>query len=164
MSLERMPPDLLLWLQERVIERDGCWIWQHYAKDGLPQTKIGGKMTTVRRHIYDATHVPLTGKRIASMRCDSPLCVHPDHIAGRTRSEALRGKPKPAGHSTKIARARRASSKVTMEDVREIRASDETCVQLAERYGISRSCVSTIRRHEAWRELSSPFAGLGGLT
>jgi hypothetical protein len=162
MSLERMPPDLLLWLQERVIERDGCWIWQRYAKGGSPQADIGGRVQLVRRYVYNATHVALTAKRVASMRCDSPLCVHPDHIAGRTRSEVHRGKPKPHGHGVKIAKARRAVSKVTGDDVAAIRESDETGQALAKRYGVSRSCISTIRLHKVWRELSSPFAGLGG--
>ena len=48
-----------------------------------------------------------------------------------------------------------------MEKAQEIRASDKPCHVLALVYGVDKSMVSRVRRGEAWRDYSSPFAGLG---
>ncbi len=42
----------------------------------------------------------------------------------------------------------------------EIRMSTEPAPVLAERFGISKSAISRIRRNEVWRMLTSPWQGL----
>ncbi len=63
--------------------------------------------------------------------------------------------------SAKIAVAKRAQTgKITLDDARQIRTSDEPVKVLAERYGLSKDRIYRIRRGLAWREYSNPFAGL----
>ena len=50
-----------------------------------------------------------------------------------------------------------------MEQVREIRLSEDSGPVLAERYGVNRSLIGGIRRGTAWRDYSNPFAGLMGM-
>lgn len=64
--------------------------------------------------------------------------------------------------SAKIAATKRAQmAKLTIEQVREIRQRTTTIVQAAEKYGVHPSKISLIRRHQIWREHSTPWAGLG---
>lgn len=58
------------------------------------------------------------------------------------------------------AMARRATSRITDDMVREIRSSSDSLDVLAGRYGISRSYVYQLRRMTARADYSSPFAGL----
>jgi hypothetical protein len=78
-----------------------------------------------------------------------PACVNPEHLEAVTPAENVR-------------RGRRA--KLTAEQVAEIRASADTQMVLARRYGISQPQVSRIKRGQTWRgapvsRVSPPSAG-----
>jgi len=47
-------------------------------------------------------------------------------------------------------------SKLTEEQVKEIRASDETSVVLAKKYGVDRHTISNILLHHTWRNVIAP--------
>lgn len=164
MSLvKKMPADDLAWLQERAIERDGCWVWLHSCQDGCdPRAGRHNKSVAVRRYVYNATHPePIDGKQCAVVleTCDA-LCVHPDHIQAASRSSRQKGRKQSRDHSLAISKAMRARSRLTPEIVSQIRASDEPGVVLARRFGIDDSYVSDIRAQRAWADHASPFAGL----
>lgn len=56
---------------------------------------------------------------------------------------------------------RRTDAKLSLDDVSQIRASDEKHEDLAARYGVSKSLIGRIRRGQMWKTFSaSPFAGL----
>ena len=99
--------------------------------------------------------------------CDNPYCINPAHQRAVTESEkskraAERGSVSSPVRAKKIAETKRTQGKLTVEQAREIRHSDETGPVLSARYGINRSVVNAIKRGDAWKEYSSPFAGLGG--
>jgi hypothetical protein len=164
MSLERMPPDLLLWLQERVIERDGCWIWQRTANRGDgPRAHINGQTISVRRYLFNQTHMAQLGPtRCAVTTCDSPLCVHPDHITSTGRAMVQKGRPQRPTHTANIVKALTVNAKVSPEDLHEIRGSDEPLTVLADRYGVHPSYIGYIKRGERRKDYASPWAQLMG--
>jgi hypothetical protein len=152
------------WLYARTIERDGCLIWAGcYGRNGTqPQATIDSKPRPVGRVIWELVHgrpVP-TGCRVGPV-CEVPGCVHPEHLLARKPGAVARGRPLPIAHRINIAEAKRATSKLAQEAVREIRSSDESGPVLAAAHGIDLTYVHMIKRGEVRRDYGGHFAGLG---
>lgn len=146
----------------RTRESGDCLEWAGYAIEGkFPQIRVDWKCYPVRRLVWQLVHGPAKPEQWIGCNCDNPLCVNPDHLVARTRSKALKGARRTVTHKQKIAKTRRAGSKVTMEMVREIRTSGERNIDLANRLGLTQSYVSRIRLGKAWVEYVTPFQGLG---
>lgn len=151
------------WFLARVIERDGCLIWAGHISGGgkVPQVRIDYRLHSVNRVIWELTHnrkVP-SGLRVGAS-CGFDGCVHPDHLAARKVGVLTRGIPMTSERKMRIAMARRASSSRTQADANAIRLDPRPAIQLVQEYGIHHSQICRIRRGEAWRDYSNPFAGL----
>lgn len=147
----------------RTREIGGCMEWAGYAVEGkFPQIRVDGKCYPVRRLVWLVTRGATRSDLWITNSCNNPLCVNPDHLMAHTRSKAMANAVRPAAHSAKISSGKRRKSKLTLEIVREIRASDEPNPVLAERYGLMPGYVSHLRHnHDLWKDYSSPFLGLG---
>ena len=158
-----VPADIdLASLLARVDEVGDCLIWNCYALDGLhPQWRVGGRLWNVRRLLWLLVRGPLAAGLQVGAGCDVDLCVHPDHLAARTRSQACAGKPKTAAHRVRIALAKRADSTLTADIVQAVRMSAEPSVVLDEQLGLSRGYASKLRTGAVWRQHGCAFGGLG---
>jgi len=161
---QRVPDIGLEWLRARAVDDGcGCLEWGRYCIHGVyPAAKIAGRTWYVRRLLWALTR----GREVPSgmdvcASCDTPLCVHPDHLVLRRPSSRSAGVPKSAHHRMATALAMRSRSKLTGEMVRDIRASDEANAVLDQRYGLFSGHVAKIRAHARWQDHSSPFARLG---
>lgn len=155
----------IAWLTGRVKEdEDGCWIWQGACANAgrSPRAQIGGKVFYVRRMLHDLMHPqkPLKEGQCPGSTCGKYLCCHPDHSIKSNRSKVQKGRVKSVAHRAAIAKSRRASAKITAEQVREIRQSTGTNEEIAAIYGIDDTYVSQIKRYEVWREYANPFSAL----
>lgn len=156
-------------IKSRCIEEGECWIWQGALNAcGYPIMKAKGVKSgcqLVRRVV-----VTLDGRTpkprqpvIASCddrRCCNPACLKLSTPSAVGKRAAKKGAFSGASRRSKIADSRRTRSKLTQEQVQEIRASTESGPILAARYGVVKSTVSGIRRGELRRDYSNPFAGL----
>lgn len=147
-----------------------CWEWQRTATFGrYPNTRHKGKTVAVRRLVLELSGIALKPKSHVITTCGCDLCINPEHLQQVTQHISMKragakGRLSDPVRSAKIAATKRASpiAKLDMETVRQIRASSETTVALAARYGVSQSKISAIQHHRAWREFrNNPFAGLG---
>lgn len=78
---------------------------------GTPQIRVDGRLTTVRRVVWELAHGPLAPKATVAACPDEPTCVRLEHLSlGRSRHTPAR--PKPVLRR----RARRGSG--TMREVR----------------------------------------------
>ena len=153
-------------LLARTIEEGDCLLWAGAVQDGqYPMWRIGdGKQHVVRRLIWTLAHEARPNGLQVGCNCGTPLCVHPDHLAARTRSKAQRGLPKSPLARIRVTLAKQAASKVLdMETARAIRASTDSCCDLDRQYGLVRGKSWRIKNNLTWREISSPFARLGAL-
>lgn len=152
------------WLQARVIERDGCLVWNLSCAGGTnnPQANIGGTMVKVRRLIWELSR----GKKIPSKveirsECEHDKCVHPDHLVASKRGAALKGKEKTMLQRIKIANSMRKRSAYKEELIEQIRSEYTTHAEASRKTGISESHVRGIRNNLYRCDYSNPFAGLG---
>jgi hypothetical protein len=154
-------------LEKHTEPRGACIAWTGSSNGANPQIRLGGAagaVYMVRRVVYTLVHgegsIPpgfLVGLRRG---CQCDLCVHPMHLVARSQSHAQKGRPASTARKVRIAAAKRAKSRLTIEAVRAIRASDEPASALDARHGLTKGYASRIRRGEAWVDHASPFAGL----
>lgn len=156
-------------LLARTDEIGECRVWNgYYGNAGTPQVCHEGGMVSVRKLIVELEGKPINGKYFA-VNCDTCGCIEPKHIVQRYPTVHYKAMAKKAHEGTAatyrkkrvtIARRSRPDTKLDLEKVREIRASEESSPILAEKYGVSRSLISRIRSGKQWRDEANPFAGL----
>lgn len=162
--------ETLAWMTitDKTVEEGECWIWTASTSSGTgyPIMKMPGcPCETVRRIVLRMSGKPLKPRQPVEATCDERLCVNPAHMrasstAAIAQKAAKRGAYSSISRRAKIAASRRGKMKLTMEQAREIRCSEESGPVLAQRYGVNRSLVNNIKAGRAWRDYSSPFAGL----
>ena len=156
-------------LKARTVEVGDCWEWQGpYTYNGKnPIVRHKGKAVTARRLALQLSGEKMREKTQVLPTCDNHRCINPEHLRQYSSSDCMKiqgakGLMSDQVRSAKIAAAKRAQmAKLTIEQVREIRQRTTTIVQAAEKYGVHPSKISLIRRHQIWREHSTPWAGLG---
>ena len=78
-----------------------CWLGAAGA-DGTPQIRIDGRLTTVRRVVWEQTHGPLPAGSTVAACPDEPRCVRVDHLTlGRKRRSPLAPQATPAAQRTR---------------------------------------------------------------
>lgn len=155
-------------LIERTDEVADCHLWSGSTNSGLPTYKPANKpCTLVRRAMYQLAGGQLKRRVPIDDSCGERLCINPAHLhQSSTRKvgqkAAAKGAWRTKARAAKIASAKRTGpqSKITIEDARVIRLSDDTGPVLAARYGVNRAVINGIKAGTRWRDYSSPFAGL----
>ena len=147
-------PDERFWSKVDVIDDDhSCWLWTA-VRSGYPPRqygfiKIGGKNVKAHRHAYELKVGPI-GDAYVLHRCDTPLCVRPDHLFLGTHADNM----KDRGSKERQARGdRHWATKATADQVREVRHLREQGLlykEIAEQCGLSKGIVGNILRGTTW--------------
>lgn len=165
--------EILDWLAGQCVPGEGgCMIW----RGGISTGGKGSALPTVR-HPVTRRNMPgrrvlmlAMGKDVAGKCCTSscrnPMCMAQSHAEAITRKELqARTGPKLAGNrvrNAKLAEAARRQSPLTIEKVREMRASGMRATEAASAYGVQLQVAARILRGDSWRDYTNdPFAGLG---
>jgi hypothetical protein len=157
----------------RVVECGDCLRWiGSITRGGIghPTMRLaGGKQVLVRRQVWEQANGPIPPGKIIRCRCETPLCVALEHLRLTTYRElALQlgalGVMSGPVRSARIAAVKRAGkqAKMSQDEARAIRASDESSPILSRRYGVSVSHICRIKRGDVRREFAgNVWAGLG---
>lgn len=126
----------------------------------------GEKQLLARRALYEAEKGPLREGYVLVPSCGDECCIEPDHqkqITDRQKSQigAKVSNESPTKAAAAFAhRIAKGLTRLTEEQVREIRTSDELGQRLAERFGVHPKTISDVRLGKSWRGVGNPFAGL----
>lgn len=131
-----------------------CWFWvgPKFVR-GYGRFCVAGKSLRAHRFSWENFHgKQIPPELVICHSCDNKLCVNPEHLRAETQAfnnrEAIdRGLWKP---NVGTANGRAV---LTLDQVCEIRASTDTQIRLAARYGIAQTQVSRIKRGESWNQL-----------
>lgn len=158
-------------LRARTIEVGECWEWQGYSAHGTPQvfSPSGNpkrRMVSVRRLFRELITGQPQPDGFYSVSCGNVECVNPDHTLYRTQKLHFKAMGKKVGESPvralKISQYHRTkeNAKLDEQKAQEIRLSNESCRELAKKYGVNQALISRVRRGEIWKCLTNPFRGL----
>ena len=134
---------------------DDCLRWPFAVSDlGRGTVVWSGKTIPASRAMCLAAHgEPPTPEHHAAHACGKghDRCCNPRHLRWATPQENEADK---LAHGTLRRGSDINTSKLTADDVRAIRASGENGKVLADRYGVSTTAISMVRRRRSWAWLT----------
>jgi hypothetical protein len=144
------------WHKVKRASPDECWLWLG-AKIafGHGQFRTNAGTQYAHRHSWEMQHGPVPGDLCVLHRCDVPACVNPAHLFLGTREENLadmRRKKRGCNPPRKIGAAHNMA-KLGPDEVRAIRASGRSQLELAEQYGVSRRHINSIINRRIWKHI-----------
>ncbi len=129
-------------LEDRyVVEETGCWTWiATKTRAGYGRFPVDGQEQYAHRYMYERVNGPIPAGYVLDHLCRNTLCVNPDHLEPVKQVENIR---------------RGTHTKLTPDQVREIKnlPLSETQLSIAQRYGVSRSAIKSIREGRNWKDI-----------
>ena len=133
-------------------ESTGCWLWNgSIAITGYGNFYYKGHVYLAHRAsmcLFNRDKTLIPGLQV-SHSCGVRNCVAPEHLSEKTKSDNAKDK---ILHGTDNSGERCHFSKLNWTNVSDIRKSIKKQKELAETYGVSRSCISSIIRNKTWKE------------
>lgn len=144
----------LAWLRaaiERAQTTDECLVDWPFSRNhkGYPHMKWRGKVRRAHQVVLELVGRPCPpGLQVRHTCGNGHLgCLNERHL---THGSNLENAADRAEHGTEARGAAKPGAKLTEDDVRAIRASEEGIKPLARRFGIDPHTVRRIRRREKW--------------
>lgn len=125
------------WHERYEVDENGCWLWtgRVWGNSGYGSFKRNGRIVSAHRAFYELHVGPIPPGMEIDHLCRVPLCVNPRHMEPVTHAENDR---------------RGAATRLTWQQVEEIRHSTDPQYVLARRYGIAHNHVSQILSGKSW--------------
>jgi hypothetical protein len=160
------------------IEVGDCLEWQGQfsCRGATPCVKSRDGSTysaahAVNRHLWERAHGPVPEGKIVYRKCCNNACVNIDHLAVGTKAQWVANRKKHGltkhtlAHKIKIAKSSRVrpTARNSVEQVKQVRelSGHLSKTEISVQTGVSLDMVCDILAGRAWRDYSSPFAGLG---
>jgi hypothetical protein len=138
------------------ISESGCWIWtagtrpngkgvlypRHWTDDG--------KSVGAHRFSFELVHGPIPESMYVCHKCDTPLCVNPDHLFVGTHHDNMRDMVAKKRSFTGRGEDKKGRSKLTNQQADQIRKMDVSQSKLAAMFGVSQTTISRIKRGESY--------------
>lgn len=138
------------------IRRDpsGCWLWTAAHNGFYGKIYAWGRLRSAHRVSYRVFKGEIPHGADVRHRCDTPLCVNPDHLETGTRLDNMRD----ACERGRMAIGERTgAARLTAEAViairREYPRTERRIAELCREYGVTRRSIFRARSGETWRHL-----------
>lgn len=143
---------LMVWCSKSA----GCWEWTGFRDSkGYGRINIGDTPALAHRVSWEVFRSPIPDGMYVLHRCDNPSCMRPEHLFLGDQQMNMDDKMSKKRHRYGVSRGiAHGCSKLTEDQVREIRASVGPSRITAEQYGISGRQVRDIRTLKVWKHLS----------
>jgi hypothetical protein len=134
------------------ISESNCWICTSHPrdKDGYPQICVNRNKARLSRVYYEKYRGPIPKGICVCHTCDTPECINPDHLFLGTNEENTRDKYEK-GRSARG--ENNGFSKLTREQVIEIRSSPEPQREIAKKYGMTVSGIQCVLYRRNWKHV-----------
>lgn len=143
---------------------DECWEWQGKSKiKGYGVIGMGGRRgpkILAHRFAYTLANGPIPEDGpgyhgyVVMHTCDNRLCCNPAHLVLGTQTENVADmNRKNRGVTPALKGSKHPNSRFTEEDVRYMRRSPKSNVELAKEFGCARQVIGNIRRRISWKHV-----------
>lgn len=137
---------------------DACWPWTGHARHNFGYGNIGdenGRNENTHRVAWRLTNGPIAKGMCVLHACDNPACCNPAHLFLGTQAQNLADMTAKGRRlsTNRVKGERNWASKLTAEDVREIRrlrAEGLGPTEIAARFGVTRSAVKAVVARRTW--------------
>jgi hypothetical protein len=129
----------------------GCWLWEK-SLDVYGYGRLGHD-GLAHRHSWTIHRGPIPLGMHVLHKCDTPICVNPDHLFLGTAGDNARDRDKK-GRGAKRSGEKSNLSKLTEADVLAIRSDTRLQVIISKIYGINQTTVSKIKCRKSWAHLA----------
>lgn len=148
---EDLSPQVIALFREKVQKTKSCWLWTGYIDaNGYGMAYVGkrhgggSKSWYAHRFAYVIAHGDVPAGAVVMHTCDNPTCVNPDHLRLGTQAENMR----EASEKGRMNSPRPTLRKISEEQVRTIRESNQSSSFFAKLHGVCVSHINRIRRGE----------------
>lgn len=139
------------WLSVKKGGPDECWEWTAHTNNGYGRLSINYFPYRAHRLAFLIAHGEINPHLLVLHSCDNKLCCNPRHLSqGTTQKNSEEAKSRGLYRIG----SGNGRSKLIEEDVRKIRGSDETGVEMAKRYGVSTTVIGFVRRRKSWKHIA----------
>lgn len=119
-----------------------CIEWtKSLNKGGYGRRKFRGQSMGAHRAAWLEANGVIPEGLVVRHKCDNRSCVNIKHLELGTQAENMMD----------CSVRRTFNSKLTEEDVKEIRTSSDTLKFMAAKYSVSEATISRIRNHKRWK-------------
>jgi len=130
----------------------GCWLWTERTNDKGYPIVWAGKHRRVSRVMWELVHGPISDGQEVCHTCDVRLCIYPGHFFLGSHLENMQDMARK-GRSARPAGELHNMVKLTLEQVRAIRADPRVHRLIAPDYNVSKSTISAIKSGQNWSTL-----------
>lgn len=156
------PSESAFWAKVRIGGPNECWEWTGARNvRGYGNVRINKKYEKAHRLAWEFAHSHIPDGLWVCHICDNPPCCNPAHLMlGTPRANFVDMvlKRRAKLRDNKAVGERNANAKLSAPDVIEIRRSysmaEANQRQLAERYGVTPTVISSIVRGRTWRHVN----------
>ena len=138
------------------ISESGCWIWtagtrpngkgvlypRHWTDDG--------KSIGAHRFSFELSRGAIPKGMYVCHKCDTPLCVNPDHLFIGTHHDNMRDMVTKRRSFTGRGKDKKGRAKLTNQQADQIRKMEISHSKLAAMFGVSQTTISRIKRGESY--------------
>lgn len=148
--------DIELFLKKIEKQENGCWIWQAGTQKNSKGVKYGkhhadnGKTVTAHRFSYSKFIGAIPDGMYVCHKCDTPLCVNPEHLFIGSHKDNMDDMVRK-NRLYKAYGENMHSSKLTNEQAKAIRDSDDNCKSLAIKNNVSVTTIKRIKIKETYK-------------
>lgn len=134
-----------------IADDDSCWGWKGtLIPGGYGQFWLDGKMRNAHRVAVEMAGHPIPKGHVVMHSCDNRKCCNPKHLSIAKQSEnihdMMQKRRAPIGE-------KHGCSILSEEQVKQILKGQETALQAAHKYGVSRAAIYDIREGRSWTHL-----------
>lgn len=134
-----------------ILEETGCIRFTGgLNSSGYGNLWVDGKTVGAHRVAYELANGPIPKGSVLRHTCDNRYCVNPKHLVLGTHRDNMEDMTK-RGRQAKGSQI--STCVLTEDDVRFIRSSDKSGVELARILGISPVTISRIKRRLTWQHV-----------
>lgn len=133
---------------------DACHPWTAAVNEaGYGLFRAEDRMRSAQRWAYEKYVGPLGPELVIRHTCDNPPCHNRSHWIPGTPQENTQDMI-DRGRTPDRSGSKNGRSKLTEDQVREIRSRDGSAKSIAAQYGVSKSLVGMIRARQVWTHVA----------